>query len=174
VAFIHRNQGSARSMVRGPKRQSLWLQFQPSIVTLTATGGTLIASLNAAALALRPFTIVRTRFEVFVRSDQVAAVEDQFGGFGVAVVSEQASAAGIASIPTPITDLQSDYWLQHKLMLAAGSSVNDGRVGFGWSLDSKAMRKVNNNEDIVIVSEFAAAGDGFFLISGGRMLIKTN
>ena len=60
----------------GSKRKTLWLEFQPVLATTDAAGeAVLVFSLNAAALALRPFTIVRTHFEVMVTSDQAAAVE---------------------------------------------------------------------------------------------------
>ena len=91
------------------KRLTSWFQFQPIRVT-GAAGGTIMFSLNAAALALRPFTIVRSRFEVGIISDQTAATEDQLGAIGMAVVSDQAVAVGVTAVPTPITDMGSDLW----------------------------------------------------------------
>ena len=57
-----------------------------------------------------PGTIVRVRGVAFVRSDQTAATEDAFGAVGFAVVSEQARAAGAASLPGPITNEDSELW----------------------------------------------------------------
>ena len=68
--------------------ESLWIFISPANVTLTAVGGTLITSLNASALALRPFTVVRTHLELYMRSDQSAAAEDQSCAFGACVVSD--------------------------------------------------------------------------------------
>ena len=81
--------------------------------TLTASGGTILGSLNATALALRPFTIVRQHYFLMLRSDQAAAAERQFGAFGCVVVSDQAEAVGVTAIPTPITDAGSDLWMLH-------------------------------------------------------------
>ena len=65
--------------------------------------------LNAAALALRPFTVVRTRANLIIRSDQQAASELFEVAYGETVVSEQASAAGVVSVPTPVTEDASDW-----------------------------------------------------------------
>jgi hypothetical protein len=99
-----------RDFVRGTaaisqKRLTSWFQFAPVSATFTGTGGTIMFSLNAAALALRPFTIVRSRFTYGVISDQAASLEDQVGAVGIAVVSDQAVAVGATAVPTPITDL---------------------------------------------------------------------
>ena len=66
-----------RVVVRGGgvRRQTLWLGLGMNSVTMTAAGGTLTHSLNAAALALRPFTIVRTIIAYQLQSDQAAAIE---------------------------------------------------------------------------------------------------
>ncbi len=82
-----RKSGHVYRAGRMVKRDSLWLQFQPTITAVNG-GGTavLIFTLNAAALALRPFTVVRTRFQLGMRSDQTSAAEDQVLGYGIVVV----------------------------------------------------------------------------------------
>ena len=71
------------------RRETTWFEFQPVEVTIAAAStGILIFSLNAAALALRPFTIVRTRMLFNLRSDQAAAPETQRAAVGIAVVSD--------------------------------------------------------------------------------------
>ena len=96
------------------RRETTWFQFVPVASTL-ATGGadTLVFSLNAAALALRPFTIVRTHFELALASDQAAAIEHQIAGVGIAVVSDQAVGVGVTAVPNPITNMGSNLWLMH-------------------------------------------------------------
>ena len=160
-----------------PSRATVWLGFIPARVALTAAGGTVIFTLNAAALALRPFTVVRTRFALFIDSDQSAAAEQQVAGFGVAVVSEEAAAAGVASVPTPITEIPSDLWFVHRVLYSAQSASDaggrGGNAGTDYIVDSKAMRKVSIGQDIVVVGEFSAVGGGLRLTVGGRMLVKT-
>ena len=143
---------------------------------MTAIGGTIIFALNAAALAMRPFTIIRSRFELFVFSDQSAAIEPQVGAFGIAVVSDQAVAAGVAAVPTPVTDMGSDLWFVHQNYSGRESSTVDvSEPGNRISIDSKAMRKVDIGQDIVVVAENDTnVGAGQILFSAGRMLIKVN
>ena len=59
----------ARRFVRGSRRKTLWAQFQQFAVTNTGNASSIAFSLNAAALALRPFTVIRTHFSFFVTSD---------------------------------------------------------------------------------------------------------
>ncbi len=161
------------------KRLTSWFEFQPVLTNLSAVGGTIIFSLNAAALALRPFTIVRTRFLVGIISDQTAASENQVGALGMAVVSDQAVAVGVTAVPTPIIDMASDLWFVHQLMyntfvFASGIGFQDGGLKV-TEIDSKAMRKVDIGQDMVVVGGLSgAASAGFTMFVGGRMLVKVN
>jgi len=152
-------------------RLTTWFQFTPVATTITGAGGNVIFSLNAAALALRPFTVVRSRFMCKVVSDQEAATESQIGAWGIAVVSDQAVAIGVTAVPTPITDMGSNLWLLHQLYMAGDTSAPRGEV---YETDSKAMRKVEIGQDLVVVVELSAAGDGQVVTIGGRMLVKNN
>ena len=160
------------------KRLTSWFEFLPRTDVLTATGGTIIFSLNTAALALRPFTIVRTRFLVSIVSDQLGADEIQIGAYGMAVVSDQAVAVGVTAVPTPITDMGSDLWFVHQMCYNDFQFVSG--VGFHsdgahqYEIDSKAMRKVDIGQDLVVVAEVAGASSGAAFVSGGRMLVKVN
>ena len=156
-------------------RQTVWFQFAPITATLTAVGGTVYFTLNAAALALRPFTIVRSRFQAMIQSDQAGATEHQVGAVGLAVVSDEAATAGVASMPTPITEMASDLWFVHQLAMAAEFQSTTGGTPAGvFEIDSKAMRKVGIGQDIAVIAEFSSAGSGFLLTLGGRMLVKTH
>ena len=160
------------------KRLTSWFQFLPASAALSVTGGTLMFSLNAAALALRPFTIVRTRFLVGIVSDQAAASEDYAAAFGMAVVSDEAVAVGVTAVPTPITQMASDFWFVHQMMF--GSFLFGDVTGFNesvmtqYEIDSKAMRKVDIGQDLVVVAEFSTVGSGSIVTAGGRMLVKVN
>ncbi len=155
------------------RRESLWADHTPVSVNLTAVGGTIFTSGNAALLALRPFTIVRTRVTLFVRSDQEAASEFQVGAYGHAVVSDQAEAIGVTAVPTPITDMASDLWFVHQMVMSE-YVLGEGSRSRPWLIDSKAMRQVEEGEQLITVGEFAsgAAGNGLIIAAGGRFLIK--
>ncbi len=154
-------------------RRSLWVRYDVRADTLGGSTAVLIASLNAAALAMRPFTIVRTHIALYLTSDQAAAMEVQQCAFGLAVVSDQAVAVGVTAVPTPLTDMGSSLFFAHKVMFANASTLTDRTIGGQYfSLDSKAMRKVDSGSDLVITTE--SHDNGLILQSAGRILIKTN
>jgi len=170
---------SFHRVARVPQRRlTQWLEMEPNVTTHTAVGGTILFSLTTAEKALRPFTIIRTRILASIISDQVAVSERQIGALGIAVVSDQAEAIGVTAVPTPITDMASDLWLMHQLMYneisvqtAVGIQQNPLEQ---YAIDSKAMRKVNDGEDVVVVAELSstAGSEGFNLNVGGRILVK--
>jgi len=43
-----------------------------------------------------------------------------------------------------------------------------------YEVDSKAMRKVDIGQDLVIVGELAGPSQGFVMTVGGRILVKVN
>jgi len=160
------------------RRLTQWLELQPIVAALADGASTLLFSLTTAEKALRPFTIVRTRLLVSLISDQQASSERQAAAVGMAVVSDQAEAIGITAIPTPITDMASDLWLVHQLLYNEFTFADS--TGFSengqaqYAVDSKAMRKVQDGEDVVVVAESsaAAATGGANIVVGGRVLVK--
>ncbi len=168
-----------RMAVRGQREKRLtdWFFLTPVANTFTAAGGTLIGSLNTAALAMRPFTVIRTHYEIQVVSDQAAAIENQAGALGTCVVSDQASDIGITAVPTPITDMGSDLWYQHNVFYGDESNLTDRTRGESrMTVDSKAMRKVDIGQDISGVVELDTVGStgGAIIRVVGRMLVKVN
>ena len=159
---------------QGQKRQPLWIGLGVDPLALPASAKVLAGILNAAALALRPFTIVRTRLLFHVESDQLIASEQTQGALGIIVVSDQAVAAGAASVPGPITNTDAPFFVWepfiNSFLFLTGSGVQEP-TGTYITVDSKAMRKVNNNEDVAIMFENAAAL-GCNVSMEGRMLVK--
>ena len=90
-----------RSFVRPAPRTKIWIGNGVNSTVLSASTVTLVGTLSAGALILRPFTILRSHLEVLYSSDQIGASEIPFGTLGEIVVTEAAAAAGIASIPDP-------------------------------------------------------------------------
>ncbi len=161
------------------KRLTSWLQFLPGEVNLaSANSAAIVFSLNAAALALRPFTIVRTRFIWHVFPDQFAASESQQTAAGIAVVSDEAVAVGVSAVPTPMSSMGSDLWLLHEISLGrvqiTSASGFESQAGYVMRIDSKAMRKVDIGQDIVVVIQNGATSEGTSNVIGGRMLVKVN
>ncbi len=110
-------------------------------------------------------TILRTRGEFLITSDQVTTVEQQTGAFGMCVVNDIALAAGAASIPGPIFDRSDDLWFVWEpfnwaTRISAGATV-DGTGGRLVTFDSKAMRKVEDGYGIAVMVENESTTAGF-------------
>jgi len=180
MANISRSRKSGYTIRGGVKRrETAWLGGDGSSTALaTPSAVVLISSLNAAALQLRPFTVVRTRGLVGVSSDQQAATEDYGGAFGICVVSDQAIAIGVTAVPTPITDDNSDLWFMIERVhgrFSFGSNIGFREVGQFRTFDSRAMRKVEEGQDLSGVVESEAAGytaSGCIFKAYARILIK--
>jgi len=168
-----RNHSRGRS--RAPRRLTQWIGISGALSSVDASS-VLVASLNATALELRPFTVMRTYLQVLMGSDQLAMNELQVGAVGMCVVSQAASAAGVASVPTPITELDSDFWFLHQLMLGTFTFLDatgfESAADRAYSPSSKAMRRVDNDSDVILVAEGDTLGDGMTITTIGRMLIK--
>ena len=158
------------------RRESFWLSIVPSLTTLaTAATPVLFGGYSAAVLALRPFTIVRTRGYFSIHSDQEGADEFFQCSFGMAIVSDQAQAIGVTAVPTPDADRDSDLWFLYEelfghLIFASGLNVDESPNSMKF--DSKGMRKVEDGQDIVISVESASLSAGVEVYKGGRQLIK--
>ncbi len=132
-----------------------------SFITVNAATSILVATLIASTAA--PETVRRTRGVLGWKSDQNAASEDPVGAFGICVVSEPAATAGVASVPTPFTDFDSDLWFVHQFMgvdHTFGSAVGFNQVANWYDIDSKAMRVVSEDERLVLVVENGHASQG--------------
>jgi len=168
--------GSFRQTLR---RKTFWIASSDStgVQTLAAASAVLDQVQDWSDL-LGPSTIVRTRGSLWVASDIVNATEQPFGALGMAVVRTAASDAGVASVPTPITDEEDDSWFVWKPWLAS-STVSGTPATFvanrfeRYDFDSKAMRKISDGDTIAVVLENAEAGDGAIYVIKFRMLIKT-
>ena len=158
-------------------RETRWLDLTPTSVALgAASTASLLFSLTTEELALRPFTVVRTRGVFHCVSDQEGADELEAVSVGFAVVSDQAIAIGVTAVPTPETDRSSDLWYVYESIInrfqfvsGAGFETNAGQT---HPFDSKAMRKVEDGQDVAVVVETAATSSGAIVTLGARMLIK--
>jgi len=157
-------------------RETRWLDIPAAITTLAAASTASVTHvLTAEELALRPFTIIRTRGFLHTQSDQSAASENFHVALGVAVVSDQASAIGVTAVPTPFTDQESDLWLVYEMLLASflfGDATGFIQLANGRTYDSKGARKVEDGQDVNVILETSAASSGAIVQHSARMLIK--
>ena len=159
------------------RRLTVWTSALPNSTTLASTStAALTASLGAGLLAMRPFTIVRARGIIHVISDQAAQTESYQVGHAHAVVSDQASAVGVTAVPTPYADMGSDLFFVYEQISSTFRFVSgvgfDEPAGVTHIFDSKAMRKVNEDQDVVSVLETSAISSGCVVIDSWRYLIK--
>ncbi len=159
---------------RPPPRTKMWIGTGTLADTITGSATTLLGSLNAAALALRPFTILRTRMGLWYESDQAAVSERPIGIYTKQVVSDQQVTAGATSVPDALNEPDADFFLVQSV---STSFIFLSSVGFHpqsqryYEQDVKSMRKVGPNQDIVSVFVQSTAS-GAVLVTLGRMLIQ--
>ena len=109
-------------------------------------------------------TVLRTVGTWGVRADAILD-EEQIGAVGMIIVSDTAAAAGVASIPGPITNADDDGWFLYTPFTFAIESISN--VGVRPDIthmipfDSKAKRKSSSGKVIACVVENAHATDGF-------------
>ncbi len=164
------------SVLRGGRmrRESLWFGgVDQSTTTSGASSAVALTSLNAAALSLRPFTIIRTRGIIRIQSDQAAAAEVQGAAWGACVVSDQSLAIGVTALPTPVTDSGSDLWFGYEWIMSNATDLTDLAIGgVSKEIDSRAMRKVEDGQDVITVMESAVNTNGLTLRSFSWFLVK--
>ena len=174
IRTSHKSGFVVRSGVR--RRESLWIAGVWTENDFALGFVALLTFLSAEALALRPFTIVRTRGLLYLGTDQVAGTENQAAIYGEIVVQDTAAAVGIGSVPTPLAEGGSDFHVYEPIasrvsLVTAASMFHDG---VSKEIDSKAMRKVDLGQTLLSVVETAPTGasEGVNFRSFSRTLIK--
>ncbi len=137
------------------KRGTFWGRFGDNdAVGLAATTAVLHST---AVPVVEGETVVRTRGQIHVASDQMVASETPTGAIGMLIASDPAVAVGVGSLPTPITDLDSELWFMHQFF--AAGIVFDTGIGFQtprfevFQFDSKAMRKFESGQTLCVIIE---------------------
>ncbi len=128
-------------------------------------GGDDIATLDSVAIATtttvilgagvtpvgQPLTVIRLHgFLELVMTQGTSAADGMNWAFGVGVVTADAFAAGVASVPNPFDDIAWNGWMVHKMgglhTPIAGVATNRPDSNQSIEIDSKSMRKLNLNE----------------------------
>jgi len=126
-----------------------------------------------------PATIMRIRGEFLAfLTTSAAANSVKAIGVGITLVSNEALAAGAASIPDPLSDLNAD-WMWHGFALLGRVSTTEdesaGLTSVRLEIDTKAMRKVKPNTSLVfVVSPLNLSGtETARAVIGARVLLGT-
>ena len=147
-------------------------QFVASALSTTQT---ILATLTPGEQG----TLIRSRGNILIVATPDAADDDDVVGLGLIVVSSEAAAIGGTSIPGPINN-EDAPWLWHTfvpIMNVAVTAASDTALGLihRVTLDSKAMRRLNTNDRVVLVAEL---GTGEFAavraLGGMRNLLLQN
>ena len=172
---------SLSSRPRSAKRPVAWgagpgsetqTQISTSSNNIIGSGVVLVDSNKA--------TIVRIRGQLSIYLSAVgAALDVDLFAFGIGLVSDQAFAAGAASVPDPFDDSSWDGWMYHRFgsvaseAAAIASGVEGMRV-FRDTVDSKAMRKWGANQTVIAVLSVTEVGTAPVIQVNfdSRMLIK--
>ncbi len=141
--------------------------FQQAQGSATAIGNTVIAVFNEAQ------TLVRLRGYASATIDPSAAGDIIVISMGFILADDDAVAAGAASIPSPTNDTDGD-WIWHGWFpLHAEFSTGEGSDhNVQMVIDSKAMRRVKPNEQLVMVADgqIFAGTPTADLVAGVRVL----
>ena len=89
-------------------------------------------------------------------------------------MKEPAVAAGVGSVPTSFIETDADWFVWQGLIndFVLGTAVGfDAQGGRQYIVDSKAMRKVGVDEDLVGVIQLSSAVGAEF-VARGRTLVK--
>ena len=130
------------------------------ITTVSATGNQILGAGSAAVGD--GLTLIRLRglFSIQLMSS-TAAFDRQQGAFGIGIVRAEAFAIGVTAVPTPIADQDWNGWLYWTpyIVEANGASFEDSfRIIQEFTIDTKAMRKLNMGDTIYAVIENTESG----------------
>ena len=133
-----------------------------------------MASFTPDSVGLSKPTVVRTRGEVAIRPTTAATSDTSIvGAYGLAIVTDLALAAGVASILGPWSDPGWDGWFVWRSIHFTQENASTTGVYNNMhtqEVDSKAMRKVSDGESLVLVAESQATS--FRILMPLRLLLK--
>ncbi len=158
---------------RGLRQRTDWVRFQDGSSTSVpaASKALLISSLALESEA----TIRRTILHLHISSDQSAASELQLGAVGAHIATDRAIAAGAASLLGPVTDRDDDSWflwgpINQQLFVATAVGV-EPMFGHVFVYDSKAQRRLQTGQGMVLMIENASSSDAFNVTLGISILV---
>ena len=164
-----------RTFTRGSRRKTTWIgTADQGFQSVGANAKIILASFGIEGSEAGPAsTVVRNRGVLSIIPAVVSSAQEIVGAYGMGVVSDQAFAAGAASIPGPWTD--SDWegwmvWVPFAYRLEVSTDISRLLSQFDVVIDSKAMRKVTAGETMVQMVESQATA--FNVVAPLRTLFK--
>jgi len=141
------------------RRPTFWegavIQALPSVAGVASTVSAVVTEANLENTPNATVVRVRGNYGWSVAGANGSGV----CALGIMLVNSPAFAVGIGSLPTPITDIGSDWLWWDSFGWDNVGTVGDGPVLAGQrTIDSKAMRKTKLNQDLVLIVEIAGLG----------------
>ena len=163
--------GGSRPLGRGARLRKTWCRVNFPAVGLTTTQAVL-ASCGVSELSAIDATVLRTRGDLLIAAIPDASTDSDVVGLGMAIVTDNARAAGGTSLPGPINDESSDVWFWHRYVPLDAVSLTAGdptaiTLNVRVEIDSKAMRKLVADQDAVLMAELVSGAFQNVAILGG-------
>jgi len=143
---------------------------------LLTSAGTYMAG-NSVIATEDGLTIVRVRGELLATIDVNAATDEGILAVGLVVASQEASSVGAAAYPDPLSDMDREDWLWHKLIpfvgqFGAAQSATLGTQVTRVEIDSRAMRKLNEGDAVSMVFGWSGVSTQCKVMASTRILAK--
>jgi len=145
---------------------------------LSASGAALWS--QGIVITVNEVTLVRIRgnLRIIIKSSS-AAGDGYRGASGIGIVTKEAFAAGAVSMPTPQSNADWDGWLWHSfwtvqaITATIADGVNAAAVSKDIEIDSKAMRKWNDDMTLFGMHEVVELGTSTIEFQAdSRLLVK--
>ena len=152
-----------RTLVRTAKRPTFWEGAVGEAVILTGATATVPVVTEATLENTLNPTLIRIHGTVYAYiTARTAAGDFCVLGMGIMPQSAAAIAAGVAAMPTPITDIGSP-WIWHRQIVLDSLVAPPNGTDIGGNVriivDNKSMRKFDLNQGLQIILEnFAMTG----------------
>ena len=138
---------------------------------VTTMGTTQVIVVSATQLVAKE-TLIRSRGKIGVEAIPDAVTDTDVLGLGLIVVQGSAADVGGVSVPGPIEDTEAD-WLWHQFVpLISGGTSESTDLGNNMDrqvveVDSKAMRRMNVGEAVILVGQLAFGDFATVVVTGG-------
>jgi len=171
---------TVRRPLAGIRPRYTWRPFELSETTLAANGSIHLDLSNGAGGdslltlgILGDYTVRRIRGELgFVSQSALDSHSMASVWWGVTVVSNDALAVGATALPNPRVD--SADWMLHGVAYVEENGIEGSTRGRMPNLETKSMRKVNeNNQSVVLVIDLdASVAADVNVYAAGRILVS--
>ena len=155
---------------RSQRRLTAWALGPGGQTADTITTGAAKFVGSAIQAQVEGLTVIRIRGRLIAHLGLVTAALDGFlGAFGIGIASFAAVTAGIASVPTPLTESDSENWLYWTPIQLIGTQIGTATLNpigtqmatvgsVNLEVDTKAMRKFPSDLAIYAAMEFTEIG----------------